>query len=68
MISAAGCLGERLLVSADKDGELISYSEWRSHSDVDTYVSSEAHEKIKAHTSRIAAESTHETKLYEVAG
>jgi quinol monooxygenase YgiN len=68
MISAPGCLSEELLRSTDNPGELISYSEWNSHEDIERYRESEAHQRIKEHSTPLASEERPTVKLYEVAG
>lgn len=68
MISVPGCLREELLRSTDDPGELISYSEWDSVEDIERYRTSEAHEKIKSHTSHLRSDVRPVVKLYEVAG
>jgi heme-degrading monooxygenase HmoA len=49
MIQQKGCISEKLLRAEDEPGAYISYSEWESHEDVETYRNSEAHREIVTH-------------------
>jgi heme-degrading monooxygenase HmoA len=48
MIKQKGCISEKLLRCRDAH-ELISYSEWASEVDIETYMTSDAHKEIVRH-------------------
>jgi heme-degrading monooxygenase HmoA len=66
MISQPGCLSEELLECNEHPDEFISLSRWEHMEAINTYRTSEAHERIKHGTRGIEAEVT--VKTYKVAG
>jgi heme-degrading monooxygenase HmoA len=66
MISQPGCISEELLESREQPDEFISLSNWESQEAIDTYRSSEAHERVKHGTRGIKAEVM--VKTYNVVG
>ena len=63
MIQQKGCISEKLLRCREAH-ELISYSEWDSEADVESYRDSDAHKEIVRH-SRTLKGSKAEVKLYD---
>jgi sugar/nucleoside kinase (ribokinase family) len=49
MIAQKGCISEKLLRARER-GEFISYSEWETEADIETYTNSAAHKAIVSHT------------------
>ena len=66
MISQPGCTSEELLECRENPDEFISLSNWESQEAIDTYRSSEAHERVKHGTRGIKAEVM--VKTYNVMG
>ena len=66
MISQPGCLSEELLACNEQPDEFISLSNWESMDAIQTYRTSEAHERVKHSTRGIKAEVT--VKTYKVVG
>lgn len=66
MISQPGCLSEELLECNEHPDEFISLSRWENMEAINSYRTSEAHEKIKHSTRGIKAEVT--VKTYKVKG
>ena len=66
MISQPGCISEELLECREQPDEFISLSNWESQEAIDTYRSSEAHERVKHGTRGIKAEVM--VKTYNVMG
>jgi heme-degrading monooxygenase HmoA len=65
MIQQKGCIAEKLLRCRDAH-ELISYSEWASEADIESYGNSDAHKQIVQHTRSLKGASA-VVKLYELA-
>ena len=63
MIQQKGCISEKLLRCREAH-ELISYSEWDSEADIESYRDSDAHKEIVQH-SRTLKGSKAEVKLYD---
>ena len=66
MIVQPGCTSEELLECRENPDEFISISNWESQEAIDTYRSSEAHERVKHGTRGIKAEVM--VKTYNVMG
>ena len=66
MIAQPGCTSEELLECRESPDEFISLSNWESQEAIDTYRSSEAHERVKHGTRGIKAEVM--VKTYNVMG
>jgi heme-degrading monooxygenase HmoA len=64
MIQQKGCISEKLLRCREAH-ELISYSEWDSEADIETYRNSDAHKEIVRHA-RALKGSKAEVKLYDL--
>jgi heme-degrading monooxygenase HmoA len=64
MIQQTGCISEKLLRCREAH-ELISYSEWDSEADIETYRNSDAHKEIVRHA-RALKGSKAEVKLYDL--
>jgi heme-degrading monooxygenase HmoA len=64
MIQQRGCISEKLLRCREAH-ELISYSEWDSEADIETYGNSDAHKEIVRHA-RALKGSKAEVKLYDL--
>ena len=64
MIQQKGCISEKLLRCRDAH-ELISYSEWDTEADIETYRASDAHKEIVRHA-RALKGSKAEVKLYDL--
>lgn len=65
MIQQKGCLSEKLLRSDSVRGEYISYSEWESEDDIETYRRSDAHKEIISHAGGLKGAQA-EVKLYHL--
>jgi heme-degrading monooxygenase HmoA len=63
MIQQKGCISEKLLRCREAH-ELISYSEWDSEADIESYRDSDAHKEIVRHA-RALKGSKAEVKLYD---
>ncbi len=63
MIQQKGCISEKLLRCREAH-ELISYSEWDSEADIETYRDSEAHKEIVRHARSLKG-SEAAVKLYD---
>jgi len=63
MIQQKGCISEKLLRCREAH-ELISYSEWDSETDIESYRDSDAHKEIVRHA-RTLKGSKAEVKLYD---
>jgi heme-degrading monooxygenase HmoA len=64
MIQQKGCISEKLLRCRDAH-EFISYSEWDSEADIESYRGSDAHKEIVRHA-RALKGSQAEVKLYDL--
>lgn len=65
MIKQKGCISEKLLKATDDSGEYISYSEWESEADIESYRTSDDHREIVAHARRLKGAQA-EVKCYEL--
>ena len=65
MIQQKGCISEKLLRCDGQPGEYISYSEWESEEDIETYRNSDAHREIVSHA-RALKGARAEVKLYHL--
>ena len=63
MIQQKGCISEKLLRCREVH-ELISYSEWDTEADIETYRNSDAHKEIVRHA-RALKGSKAQVKLYD---
>ena len=63
MIQQKGCISEKLLRCREAH-ELISYSEWDSEADIESYRDSDAHKEIVRHAQALKG-SKAEVKLYD---
>jgi len=63
MIQQKGCISEKLLRCREAH-EFISYSEWESEADIETYRASDAHKEIVRHTRALKGAKA-EVKLYD---
>jgi len=64
MIQQKGCISEKLLRCREVH-ELISYSEWDTEADIETYRNSDAHKEIVRHTRSLKGAKA-EVKLYDL--
>ena len=63
MIQQKGCISEKLLRCREAH-EFISYSEWETEADIETYRASEAHKEIVRHARALKGAKA-EVKLYD---
>lgn len=64
MIQQKGCISEKLL-RCKQPGEMISYSEWHSEADIESYRNSDAHHEIVRHARGLKG-SQAVVKLYDL--
>ncbi|MFL6796153.1 MAG: antibiotic biosynthesis monooxygenase family protein [Xanthobacteraceae bacterium] len=64
MIQQKGCISEKLLRCRDTH-EFISYSEWETEADIQTYLNGDAHKEIVRHTRGLKGAKA-EVKLYDL--
>ena len=64
MIQQHGCISEKLLRCREAH-ELISYSEWNTETDIETYRASDAHREIVRHARALKGAKA-DVKLYDL--
>ena len=64
MIAQKGCISQKLLRARER-GEFISYSEWETEGDMESYMNNAAHKEIVSHTRGVMG-ATAVVKLYDL--